>query len=260
MPPKRKADALTTDSAGNDEGESDSAPLAPPPITPDVLQFRITTGNMGKFGGQRGSLTRCAQKLGALQQAQQRSDDDETTTTSVATAKQDLAKELQLFELEMTKLIMQQQQRDRQVQLNAKALEQQEAEITELQEKVSESAKRARHVMSQRNAMAEYEALAKLILEQHPATQDQLKQQIADVEKQSLQLDAQLKTVAETKKVRTAQFSLLIQYMNDLKRSLKEDENDKDKKPKAKSDKDDAMDVDDGDLYVDLSSAKRKQG
>ena len=69
---------------------------------------------------------------------------------------------------------------------------------------------------------------------------------------------------AETKKLRTAQFSLLIQYMNDLKGSLKEEEIEQ--KPSAKASKkkakENAMDVDeeDGDLYGDLSNAKRKQG
>ena len=260
MPPKRKADAVS--------GHVDSADsLQLPPITPDILQFRVDTGNMGKFGGQRGSLTRCAQKLGALQRAQQEQennkddDEDATRSASVATAKQELARELQVFELEMTKMILQQQQRDKQVQSNTEILETRQAEISELQQTVSASAKQAHHALSQRSALAEYEALAKLILEKHPVGQDELQQQIANIQQQSQALDEEMRSTAEATQVRSAQFSLLIQYMNDLKRSLNEDDKeDKNPSGKRKESGDDAMDVDDGDLYGDLSNAKRKEG
>ena len=53
------------------EAENDAKQEAtpfPPPIISETLQYRLATGNIGKNGGQRGSLTRCAQKFGTLQQ------------------------------------------------------------------------------------------------------------------------------------------------------------------------------------------------
>ena len=224
---------------------ADDTDFKPPPITQELLQFRLDTGNMGKMGGQRASLTKCAQTLGAGKF-------------------QDL-NELQLFELEMTKLMLGQQQRQHQVNINAQNLQNAQDKISALQKSVLESAKEANHILSQRHATQEYEALSKLILEKHPVSQEELQKEIAEIKAQSTNLDQEINNTQATQEVCSAQFSLLIQYMNDLKRSLKEDKTDKKQSPtnqgKQPSDGDDAMDIDnDTDLYRDLSSAKRKEG
>jgi hypothetical protein len=253
MPPKKPPTAAAAAAA--------AASLKPPPIGTDILQFRLDTGNMGKLGGQRASLTKCAQALGICIKATSAVGNDRS---ALQTSKQELKRELHLFELEMTKLLLLQQQREKQVQVNAKILKEREVKITHLQQTVQESSKQAHHALSQQHARQEYDAIAKLILEQHPISQQNLMQKIGDIKQQSQQVDVELSKTNKAMQLRGAQFQLLFQYMNDLKRSLQEEEGKKTSgKRKRPTDNDntdhDAMDMGD-ELYGDLSNSQRKDG
>ena len=214
---------------------NDDAPV----ITTETLQYRLDTQNFGKTGGQRSSLTRCAQKYGSFKA-------ELSSTTPNAQAiektKSELVREVELCDLELTKLILWQQNLEKQAQRNERIAAEREETIQAMKEKVNESRIVSNKSMEQRNCLSEYESLARVINESHPTSRailqtqiDEMKTEIATLEKESAEKD-------EIIKVREAQYQLLIQYMTDLKQSLKEDEQD--------SEGPQPMDIDN--LYGDL--------
>lgn len=214
---------------------NDDAPV----ITTETLQYRLDTQNFGKTGGQRSSLTRCAQKYGSFKA-------ELSSTTPNAQAiektKSELVREVELCDLELTKLILWQQNLEKQAQRNERIAAEREETIQAMKEKVNESRIVSNKSMEQRNCLSEYESLARVINESHPTSSailqtqiDEMKTEIATLEKESAEKD-------EIVKVREAQYQLLIQYMTDLKQSLKEDEQD--------SEGPQPMDIDN--LYGDL--------
>jgi chromosome segregation ATPase len=241
-----KMSASTT--AAISENATEEPTAFPPPITNAMLQFRLDTGSMLMSGGQRASLTRCAQKFGTYQatlQAQQPNPED------IESAKDDLNRELELFELEMVKLILYEKGLERQVQENQERIAQRQNEIATLQETVKESSEYANQHLKTQNCLSEYEALAKLIHDKHPTSQEELQSKIRAVEKERSQVDLEIAETEETLKVREAQFQLLIQYMLDLKGSLKQDEEENVTGKEGAGDQAVSMEVDDS-LYEDL--------
>ena len=96
-------------------------PFSMPPLVSETLQYRLDTGIIGKNGGQRGSLTRCAQKFGTYQSklllastAAMEEDDDNNSKQSqqnqLEVAQQDLIQDLNWYQLDWNKLVLQQQQ------------------------------------------------------------------------------------------------------------------------------------------------------
>ena len=199
---------------------SSSGERFPPPLVEETLQYRLDTGNIGKTGGQRGSLTRCAQKYGAFQHQIMHGKDAE----EIETSKQDLVNELGLFRLEMTKLWFYAQRLQRQVQENEKAIEAREEEIQQQKSVVEQSEQDAARALETRNCLLEYEALAAFANSKFSQPRCKLEQQIAAVQQEYQQLQRQQDQVNKTLKVRESQFHLLLQYMTDLKRSIHEDE------------------------------------
>jgi hypothetical protein len=192
----------------------------PPPITPETLQYRLDTGNIGKQGGQRSSLTRCAQKFGTLQYHLLASNPD---AEAIETSKVDLVRELELFELEMNKLLLWQQQLERQVRTNQEEQWNREKELASLSQQVGESCRQARRARETQRCFAEYEALAKLINDNHPTAIDELQHQIDAMKGELAEVEAETRTKDKVLKVREAQYQLLIQFMMDLKRSADDD-------------------------------------
>lgn len=192
----------------------------PPPITTVTLQYRLDTGNIGKQGGQRSSLTRCAQKFGTLQFHLLTSNPD---AVAIENSKVDLVRELELFELEMNKLILWQQQLERQVRTNQEVQQKRERELASLSQQVGESSRQARMALQTQRCFAEYEALAKLINNNHPTSIDQLQHQIDEMKADMAAVEAETNDKDKILKVREAQYQLLIQFMMDLKRSVDED-------------------------------------
>ena len=69
-----------------------------PPLVAETLQYRLDTGIISKNGGQRGSLTRCAQKYGIfLSKLQTNAPDAE----EIEAAKGELVQDLRLYQLEI---------------------------------------------------------------------------------------------------------------------------------------------------------------
>lgn len=192
-----------------------------PLITTETLQYRLDTQNFGKSGGQRSSLTRCAQKFGSFRAELSSKTPD---TEAVEKSKNELVREVELFDLELTKLILWQNNLERQAKLNEQMEEEREQKIQATKQQVDESSTLANKSLEQKNCMSEYQSLAKVINENHPTSStvlqeqiDEIREVISDLEKKSAEKD-------EILKVREAQYQLLIQYMTDLKQSLKEDE------------------------------------
>ncbi|KAG7357124.1 hypothetical protein IV203_001812 [Nitzschia inconspicua] len=211
----------TPDASSNHTANEQSFP---PPITTEMLQFRLDTGNMLKSGGQRASLTRCAEKYGTYQTTLQATDPN---PEAIETAKDDLQRELQLFELEMIKLILWEKGLERQIQKNQERILQREQDIATLQKTVTESSADAHHYLQTQTCLSEYETLAKLINDNHATSQEELQSKINSIQTERTTVDRQIIETEQTLRVREAQFQLLMQYMLDLKRSLKEDEEDK---------------------------------
>lgn len=210
----------------------------PPLLVTETLQYRLVTGNISKLGGQKGSLTRCVQKFGTLQSelksnndSNKKNEDDndnaneESESSSVQATKQELAHELELYRLEMTKLILLQQNLQSQVELNQQAKDDREAEIEQLSQQVQESQDQASQWQETRKCYLDYESLAKLVNE-NPHPSRKLKEQIAQIKHDIGEYQKQEASTDQVLKVRESQFQLLVQYMLDLKRSLEEGDQD----------------------------------
>jgi hypothetical protein len=234
---------ITTNTTPNQKDVQQHPPsVFPPPITPEMLQFRLDTGNMLKIGGQRGSLTRCVQKYETYRAKCLANDNHD--------AKDDLQRELQLFEVELTKQILWEKGLERQVQKNKQKISTRDEEIVTLQHKVKESSTKANQFLETQNCLSEYEALAKLINDTHPTSQQDLNLKLSVIQEERAKVDQEIEEADQILKVRQAQFQLLIQYMLDLKRSIKEDADD-DKAAENSEHQTVAMEVDDN-LYGDL--------
>ena len=199
----------------------------PPPIETETLQYRLITGNISKFGGQRGSLTRCAQKFGALTSKMKRKNgsvDEEDLENEIETIKQELTSELELYKLEMTKLILMQQTLENQVQVNETIQNENVKEIESLSNQVVESQGVANRWQEIQNCYQEYESLAQLANTQHPKSSRVLREEIAQIENELATLERQDEAANKLLRVRESQFQLLVQYMLDLKRTLEEDD------------------------------------
>jgi len=196
---------------------NDDVPL----ITAETLQYRLDTHNFGKSGGQRSSLTRCAEKYGSFRsELSSKTPDAEVIEKS----KICLVREVELFDLEMTKLILWQHNLERQANRNQVAEAKREREIEDIQLQVRDCRALANRSMERRNCLSEYESLANVINENHPASSTELQQQIDEIQSEISTLEEESASKDEILKVREAQYQLLIQYMLDLKQSLKEDD------------------------------------
>jgi hypothetical protein len=243
---------------------TDTAPSFPPPLVADTLQYRLDTGNIGKNGGQKGSLTRCAQKFGTFQSKLSTTKD----TEEIETAKTSLVQELELYQLDMTKLWLLQKNLELELEDGKQKEKRTTAQLQEEQSSVNESQALAKQAEETKNCHLEYEALAKLASQNLSQPRRMLEQQIRDAKEELQELQEQTKETDSILKVRESQFQLLIQYMMDLKRILKEDESEQQQRPakRGKQNQDDeegaakdpkaggvAMDVDEEDgLYGDL--------
>mmetsp|Transcript_56082 Transcript_56082/g.60695 ORF Transcript_56082/g.60695 Transcript_56082/m.60695 type:complete len:244 (-) Transcript_56082:101-832(-) len=235
--------------------DDDDVPVPVVPlITTETLQYRIDTQNFGKSGGQRGSLTRCAQKYGSFQSEllSLPSSNDNDKGNNIGILKLDLVREVELFNLEITKLILWSNNLETQIKRNKVIQSKKGKKIIDMQNQVEESSIRTNTSLRRRNCIMEYESLAKVINDKHPISSTELKKQIDEIKLEISLLEDETIAKDEMLKVRGSQYQLLIQYMLDLKQSMKEDDDENDgvgvdnNKPKP-------MEVDDDDdLYGDL--------
>eukprot|EP00525_Craspedostauros_australis_P003744 CAMPEP_0198120460 /NCGR_PEP_ID=MMETSP1442-20131203/29132_1 /TAXON_ID= /ORGANISM="Craspedostauros australis, Strain CCMP3328" /LENGTH=215 /DNA_ID=CAMNT_0043779113 /DNA_START=1 /DNA_END=645 /DNA_ORIENTATION=+ len=170
--------------------------------TPSVLQYRLITGNIGKTGGQKGSLTKCAQRFGTL------------LRTDADADKQSLVHELKLYQLDAAKQFLKYRTLDQHD--NAEAVRAMQDETQE----IKDQAQRARQ---QQQCCTEYDALAKLALDRNP-NRSKLEKEVEALEKELEDKQAEAKKIDRVLQKREKQFQLLMQYMMDLRKTIKEEE------------------------------------
>lgn len=193
------------------------AKVTAPALSNETIQRRLLTGASSK-GGARGSLTRVATKLGHLHaklNARGGSTDQE-----IQAVKDELKREVRLFQVEMRKWMIMIQSAEKELQDVTSQEQEMAAAVEEKQKEIQELRDQAAKVARTRICWQEYETLAKLARQRSPRRVLQVKMEKAnaDLEKTKRQL---YETAAESK-VREKQFHLLIQCMLDLKRSLGE--------------------------------------
>lgn len=261
--PESTTDVGTSTTHNNNNNGTALPTLIPPPLVPETLQYRLETGTIAKQGGQRGSLTRCAQKLGIFQTQLLASSPD---AEQIESSKQDLLQDLELCQLELYKLILLQRNLDAQVRWNINAEQDRQTEIDTWSQAVQSSQTEAQQAQWTKSCFLEYEALATMIQDHHPQSSRVLTEQLTEMDHQIAELKHEESITQHMVKVRESQFHLFIQYMLDLKRSLNDTDdeerlidvanqvgNDQTKqdgpsrasRPKGKNDLVDSMDVDD---------------
>lgn len=196
-----------------------------PLITTETLQYRLDTQNFGKSGGQRSSLTRCAQKYGTFRALLSSETPD---AEIIEKSKNDLVREVELFDLEITKLILFQHNLERQAKRNDVIEAERKRKIEAVQQQVHESRALAKRSLEQYNCLSEYESLGKVVNDNHPTPSTELRKEIDEIRKEISNLEDGSAKKDEIIKVRESQYQLLLQYMVDLKHSLKEDDEDVD--------------------------------
>ena len=220
--------------------------MVPPPLSNETLQHRLLTGASIK-GGARGSLTRCAAKLGSLHaKLNSPGAGGRTDQEAVLAIKSELKREIRLFQIEMHKIMIMIQSTEKELQDTTTQEEELAKMVEEKHRETLELRKQAVSVAKSRKCWMEYEALAKLARQRSPRRILQAK-----MDKANAELEATRKKLYETaaeSKIREKQFHLLIQVMTDLRRSLgepieippqpKEEKDDEDKKPTAKQGQD----------------------
>jgi len=233
-------------------------------IAPGTAEQRLAQG-LGIAGGARGSLTRCVSRLGALRRAllvgenknnnapiEEDCADSSTaeasaiiTASNANTAKEDLLRELQLMQLDLTKLALAVQRRrlenDEQQNLassssscisdgdddddddddgdgkNSNGLL-----LTRMEDRVWEQ---RRQLAASRSTLAnrrEYEVLAKLASSKHPVARRVLQRRTETVEQELKQVRQKLQIAEQHQHIRQAQIQNLLQCLLDLKQDVNE--------------------------------------
>jgi len=183
----------------------------------DTLQYRLETGNIAKQGGQRGSLTRCAQKLGIVRNTLEASHPD---AEKIKVSKKGFRQDIELFKLELLKLILQHKNITEQVDLNQETIDSRQADIDELSQQVKAGQSDANQAFETKQCFEEYEALARITNEQHPKSTLRLEEDLATTRMHIDDLKKEDAVADRVLKVREGQLQLLMHYVTDLKRSL----------------------------------------
>lgn len=248
------------------------------------LLCRLSLGSTSQSGS-RGSLTRCAVRLGhfvAQQQQQQEPPpkegeppDDERATAVVVSSSTEVTEvvhELQLAQLELTKLFL---QLERYQSENKEALLPQDTDeevdvsyqndVTQQLAKERQSVQELRRELQQaqlaQSCLEEYESLAKMTSSRHPTSRRILQSNVQAVEAELKETQHKLGTLHGQLQVRRAQFQLLMQSMLDLKQSLQEPL-ELDEGEKQQQDDDSKMQIDDmeGTLTTKKGEEKPEEG
>lgn len=147
-------------------------------------------------------------------------DDDTDNAASVSAARKDFSREVSLFELELIKLIMYEQKLERQIATNELAGQQTVAEIEAMKQRADTTRQEADLARKTQSCLQQYEALAKLINTHHPQSQSELHQKHEKTLAEVSSVQSEIDRLASKIKVREAQYTLLMQYMLDLKTDI----------------------------------------
>jgi hypothetical protein len=188
--------------------------------TPEIYQQRLSAG-LGLAGGARGSLTRTVGKLTDWQQQQQAAetadkDDGESS-------RENLVRELQLMELEMTKLILMHQRQELELREASKMHDRNgDDELATNRAAVEELLDQTKQAASTQSCLTEYESLAVLAVQRHPVSSRALQDQLKAVQDDYEETEKALAKATADVAVRNSQFQSLMQSLLDLKQSLTE--------------------------------------
>jgi hypothetical protein len=194
--------------------EAPSAPVAaeaassPAVITNKILQNRLLAG-LGNKGGARGSLTKCAFRLGDLSSSGFHQD-----------KKDALLRELQHQKLEMTKLVLTLQRNRIELETVRTTTEDYKQQTVTETAAVQEQRRQLRQQCAVTKCEREYEALAEVAAARYPTSRRVLQQQLDDLTTESRDTKAKVLAAQAETTVRQGQFQLLMQCMLDLKQSL----------------------------------------
>eukprot|EP00934_Nitzschia_sp_Nitz4_P006746 Nitzschia sp. Nitz4//scaffold60_size111251//48691//49455//NITZ4_004148-RA/size111251-processed-gene-0.11-mRNA-1//1//CDS//3329555567//6736//frame0 len=186
-------------------------------ITPEILKYRFITGNILKSGGQRGSLTRCAQKLGSFASHVQASNPQ---AEAIESSKQELVNDLEFYQLELTKMTLLQRRLEQQVETNQRAEAARLERLETLEAQVQASRTLAQQAQETKRCYGDYEKTAQSILASHPQSSSELEEAIAQSQTEIREQSRSFLETNQLLEIRASQFQLLMQYMSDLKRSL----------------------------------------
>lgn len=205
-------------------------------LTPQVLQNRIDAG-LGVKGGARGSFTKVVDEL--------------QMTESGAPCVH-----LELFRLELRKLFLIHQRNQREIE-RLRAENDTPIDVSP----VSELRAERNRMKTVAACLGEYEALAKVIVEKHTVSEHALQLELQDLQNRMSTIQEQADEARAAARVRSSQFHLLQQCINDLNSSLEqplrleEEEKQVARNERATKPEATAMDVDEeeeGELYGDL--------
>lgn len=187
------------------------------------LEHRLSLGATSKAGA-RGSLTRCAVRLGELVE-------HERAETSAATAEDDddggsvrdaVVRELRLFQVELAKLHATARRAEAEVKLAERGLEDARDRRSSLSARVRDLDGESKVASRAQSCREEYEILAKLVLSRHAVPSHELRKRIVDVDTKLKQAERELRRKSHEVHVRQSQFQLLMSCVSDLKQSLDE--------------------------------------
>ena len=129
--------------------------------------------------------------------------------------------ELQLYQMELTRLVLLQQTLEKEIQENDTTnINQLRGQIQELADQVQQRSDEAARAKQVQSCFLEYEALARLANSNNQSSSRKLRNEIEQVQNEIREYEKEDEKVDHILKVRTSQFQLLIQHMHDLKRSL----------------------------------------
>jgi hypothetical protein len=187
-------------------------------LTNSLLQHRLSVG-LGIAGGARGSLHKCAMQLVATASKSASADDATATLPSL------LLTDLSLQQIEMTKLILQVQRNEQELQ---RYQQESDAESSvEVSGGNSSSNIELRQLLLRQQqvkvCLDEYEAMAALTVSQHVASEHSLRFEYDNLERQHAEALRDLDRATAACHIRASQFHLLQQCIQDMKHPIDSD-------------------------------------
>lgn len=200
----------------HDQESIDSHNFQAPPLENSILRQRLSQG-VGGGTAARGSLSKCAVKYHELFSKFQACGSSDT----VEALKQDLIREIQLYQLEMKKIALSVHATEVDTEEIVSEILAVKSQIKTTEQEIEELRKEYPDAKQVRRNLEEYEALAKLANTRPPRRElelrtDEMKKQLTDVEDET-------QKNRDEKSIREKQFHLFMQSLFDLKESLAED-------------------------------------
>mmetsp|Transcript_22078 Transcript_22078/g.63293 ORF Transcript_22078/g.63293 Transcript_22078/m.63293 type:complete len:270 (+) Transcript_22078:39-848(+) len=203
-----------------------AVPQQPPPVDPQTIQERLLTREGGGVVA-RGSLLKCSHRYREYLQlvlAASASPSGATAEqkTEIRTAKESLQRELRLHALEMRKITLVADAAHNELAQYEEATRQIDADVSATRAEIDRLQTELTYEKKVRQNREEYESLAKMA-NVRPARR-QTEEKLRQVQEEMSRIaEEEAANIAELE-VRSKQFHLLMQTVNDLKSTIAEDE------------------------------------